>query len=91
VFVDWLRNAPHATTVAPRSLRPRPGAPVAGPLDWSELWSIAPDGIGLASAADRGDPWHGAPAIEAGPALEAVDGLIEEGGVVLEPFDRFRS
>ena len=29
VFVDWMRNTPRSTSVAPWSLRARPGAPVA--------------------------------------------------------------
>lgn len=37
VFVDVLRNAYGAHTVSPYSVRGRPGAPVATPLDWDEL------------------------------------------------------
>jgi bifunctional non-homologous end joining protein LigD len=37
VFVDVLRNGYAQTAVAPYSLRARPGAPVATPLDWDEL------------------------------------------------------
>jgi bifunctional non-homologous end joining protein LigD len=37
VYVDWLRNAYAQTAVAPWSVRPKPGAPVAVPIDWSEL------------------------------------------------------
>ncbi len=43
VFVDWLRNGPIATSVVPWSLRPRPTAPVAVPLAWSELDGTEPD------------------------------------------------
>ncbi len=53
VFVDWLRNAPGATVVAPYSLRPRPGAPVAVPLSWQELAKTPPDRWTLATIADR--------------------------------------
>ena len=37
LFLDYLRNAYAATSVAPYALRARPGAPVATPLDWDEL------------------------------------------------------
>ncbi len=53
VFVDWLRNAPTATVVAPFSLRPRPGAPVAVPLRWDELNAADPDGWRIGSIEDR--------------------------------------
>lgn len=37
VFLDYLRHAFGQTSVAPYSLRPIEGAPVAAPLDWEEL------------------------------------------------------
>ena len=37
LFVDTLRNAPAQHAVAPYTLRPRPGAPVAVPLRWDEI------------------------------------------------------
>ncbi len=40
IFIDWLRNQKSATSVEPYSLRARPGAPVAAPLDWHELKRI---------------------------------------------------
>lgn len=39
VYIDVTRNAYGQTHVAPYSLRARPGAPVATPLEWSELTS----------------------------------------------------
>ena len=37
LFLDWLRNQRGATAVMPYSARNRDGAPVAAPIDWSEL------------------------------------------------------
>ena len=65
IFIDWLRNARGATSVASWSLRARPGAPVAVPLRWDELGRIQrPDAYDLAGAMKRAaslksDPWKG--------------------------------
>lgn len=37
IFIDYLRNDYAQTTVAPYAVRALPGAPVAAPLEWSEL------------------------------------------------------
>jgi bifunctional non-homologous end joining protein LigD len=37
VFIDVLRNSYAQSAVAPYAVRARPGAPVATPLEWSEL------------------------------------------------------
>jgi bifunctional non-homologous end joining protein LigD len=63
LYLDVMRNAYAQTAVAPYSVRPRQGAPVATPLAWDEL-----DRRGLRSdrftirdigrrLAERGDPW----------------------------------
>ncbi len=39
LFLDILRNGPASHAVAPYSLRPITGAPVAAPLDWDEALS----------------------------------------------------
>ncbi|MEO8530621.1 MAG: DNA ligase D, partial [Deltaproteobacteria bacterium] len=40
IFVDWLRNERGATAIAPFSVRARPGAKVAMPVDWDELATL---------------------------------------------------
>jgi len=40
IFVDWMRNSRGATAVAPWSMRARKNAPVAVPIDWSDLTEI---------------------------------------------------
>jgi bifunctional non-homologous end joining protein LigD len=93
VFVDWLRNRQLSTSVVPWSLRPRSGAPVAAPLAWDELETVAPDGIRLESVSERldFDPWAGARPADITRAMESVERALEDGGIELEPFDRFRS
>ena len=93
VFVDWMRNAPFATSVAPWSLRPRERAPVAVPLSWDELDSVDPDGVGLREVESRlaADPWAGSGAVDPAPVLPKVEQALDEAGIELEPFDRFRS
>ncbi|MCL2445849.1 MAG: non-homologous end-joining DNA ligase [Oscillospiraceae bacterium] len=62
IFVDWIRNTRSATSVAPYSVRMRPGMPVSCPIAWSELPKVAPDGIDMVQALKRlkrKDPWEG--------------------------------
>ena len=62
IFVDWMRNGRGATSIAPYSLRARPGAPVSAPLSWEELDVVAPDAVHLQEALERAqgaDPWEG--------------------------------
>lgn len=37
IFIDWLRNQRGSTAILPYSVRARPGAPVAVPINWNEL------------------------------------------------------
>jgi bifunctional non-homologous end joining protein LigD len=65
LYVDVARNGWAQTAVAPYSVRPRPGAPVATPITWDELddRDLRPDGWSIATVPDRltavGDPWAG--------------------------------
>lgn len=72
VYLDVNRNAYGQTFVAPYSLRARPGAPVATPLEWSELGRVTPDryrppGI-RRRLARKADPWAGIGDHAAAPA-----------------------
>lgn len=93
VFVDWLRNSGRSTSVVPWSLRPRAGAPVAAPLSWEELDSIAPDDVRLRKVDERlgTDRWAGQEPVDLGPAVESVERAVTDAGIEFEPFDRFRS
>jgi bifunctional non-homologous end joining protein LigD len=93
VFVDWLRNHPYATAVAPWSLRARAGAPVAVPLSWQEIDDIAPDGVGLYEIGARleTDPWSDMAPVDLSPVAARVESALKKSEITLEPFDRFRS
>ncbi len=81
LFLDVLRNGPANHAVAPYSLRPLPGAPVAIPLDWDEALSARfhPQRITLSNVARRlaqkDDPWAGRPrpATTIAAALDTLD------------------
>ena len=63
IFIDYLRNDRTSTAVAPYSTRARAGAPIAVPIDWSELRSLPSGGhytlatIDKRLSAKRADPW----------------------------------
>ena len=62
IFIDYLRNARGATTVAPWSTRGRKGASVSVPIEWDDLGKVEPDSftVGskrLSAALADDDPW----------------------------------
>jgi bifunctional non-homologous end joining protein LigD len=63
VFIDYLRNAYGQTAVAPYTVRPLEGAPVATPLDWGEAGASGLDarryhiGNVMKRLGQRADPW----------------------------------
>jgi bifunctional non-homologous end joining protein LigD len=63
ILVDTARNTYAQTAVPPYAVRPRPGAPVATPIDWDELSDskLRPDRWTLKNVLRRlgakGDPW----------------------------------
>jgi bifunctional non-homologous end joining protein LigD len=63
IFIDYLRNDPTSTAVAPYSTRSRAGAPVAMPIRWDEVKEgLDPCDYTLATvpgilAKQKGDPW----------------------------------
>lgn len=96
VFVDWLRNNPIASVVAPYSLRATPRASVATPLTWQELESTDPNAFTIDDVdrlLDRPDSLaeRAAAPSDATGFVAAVDATFEKSGLVLETFDRFRS
>jgi bifunctional non-homologous end joining protein LigD len=65
IFIDYLRNGRGATSIASYSLRARLGAPVAMPLEWTELSRVqSAAAFTLANVPGRlakrsSDPWEG--------------------------------
>jgi bifunctional non-homologous end joining protein LigD len=72
IFLDANRNAYGQTYISPYSLRARPGAAVATPLDWTELGRSTPDGHTAAAIrkrlAQKTDPWSDMDEHAAAPA-----------------------
>jgi len=72
IFLDVNRNGFGQTFVAPYSLRARPGAAVATPLDWGELGRSRPNGHNATTIrkrlAQKTDPWAAIDAAATAPA-----------------------
>ena len=63
IYLDYLRNDRGSTSIAAYSPRARPGAPVAVPLEWSELDSERPPAFHVTDFSKwktrlRKDPWR---------------------------------
>ncbi len=63
IYLDYLRNDRGSTSIAAYSPRARPGAPVAAPLQWSELDSERPPAFHVTDFSKwktrlRKDPWR---------------------------------
>ncbi|MEU1993469.1 non-homologous end-joining DNA ligase [Nocardia gamkensis] len=61
VFIDFNQNAPHKTVFGAWCVRPKVGAQVSTPIGWSDLDSVVPDDLTIATVparyAESGDPW----------------------------------
>lgn len=88
VFLDWLRNGPTATVVAPYSLRPRPTAPVAVPITWDEVGSVEPGSWTLGALEDRLDVDTDLPG-QSIPVDAVIERARSEGVDLDSTFDRF--
>jgi bifunctional non-homologous end joining protein LigD len=84
LFLDTGRNAYAQTAVAPYSVRPKAGAPVATPIDWRELSRTEPQSYNLGNVPRRlgrkADPWRSIDeqARPYGPARKRLDQLRTE-------------
>ena len=85
ILVDTARNGYAQTAVPPYAVRPRPGAPVATPVDWEELSDskLRPDRWNVRNVIRRlgakGDPWADISSYARGisRARRRVDSLLE--------------
>ena len=86
LLLDTARNGYAQTVVAPYSVRPKPEAPVATPIDWSELGRVEPRSYTVANLrrrlARKPDPWAGmaAEAADFDPVRARLDELLAEAG-----------
>jgi bifunctional non-homologous end joining protein LigD len=85
ILVDTARNGYAQTAVPPYAVRPRPGAPVATPIEWDELsdsklrpdrWTVR---TVLRRLAAKGDPWADISSYARGisRARRGIDSLLD--------------
>ncbi|MBF6227377.1 non-homologous end-joining DNA ligase [Nocardia abscessus] len=74
VFIDFNQNAPHKTVFGAWCVRPKVGAQVSTPIGWSDLESVVPDELTIATVPARyaasGDPWADRAPQSIAPLLE---------------------
>ncbi|WP_280240393.1 non-homologous end-joining DNA ligase [Nocardia abscessus] len=74
VFIDFNQNAPHKTVFGAWCVRPKVGAQVSTPIGWSDLESVVPDELTIATVparyAESGDPWADRAPQSIAPLLE---------------------
>lgn len=86
LLLDTARNGYAQTVVVPYSVRPRPQAPVATPIDWAELGRVEPGSYTIANLrrrlARKPDPWAAMAdnAVPFDPARARLDELLAERG-----------
>ncbi|MEU1546698.1 non-homologous end-joining DNA ligase [Nocardia sp. NPDC005745] len=77
VFIDFNQNAPHKTVFGAWCVRPKVGAQVSTPIGWSDLDSVVPDDLTIATVparyAESGDPWADRAPQSIAPLLEMSD------------------
>ena len=78
VFVDHNRNASGQTVASVYSVRPRPGAPVAAPLTWDEVGTVANGDLTIVNIWDRlqryGDLFS--PVLGGGQTLDTAEAAL---------------
>ncbi|MGO4614255.1 non-homologous end-joining DNA ligase [Nocardia sp. 2YAB30] len=83
VFVDFNQNAPHKTVFGAWCVRPKVGAQVSTPITWSDLDSVVPDELTIATVpkryAELGDPWADREPQSIAPLLELSERDIAAG------------
>jgi bifunctional non-homologous end joining protein LigD len=86
LLLDTARMGYAQTLVAPYSVRPKPEAPVATPIEWSELGRVEPRSYTVANLrrrlARKPDPWAGMAdhAVAFDPVRSRLDELLAEAG-----------
>ena len=86
LLLDTARMGYAQTLVAPYSVRPKPEAPVATPIEWSELGRVEPRSYTVANLrrrqARKTDPWAGMAdhAAVFDPVRSRLDELLAEAG-----------